>query len=108
MVRKDLPIIASHITQKGITLLIVTNGTLVTPTLVADLKSAGAINYQVSIEGHTADLNDSVRGNGNFTKAMAGINLLVNAGMKVTLSITITNKNYRSIRDFFHWLTSMV
>ncbi|WP_192561102.1 radical SAM protein [Pseudomonas gozinkensis] len=101
MVRKDLSIIAKRITEKGMILLIVTNGTLITPALVAKLKASGAVNYQVSIEGHTAQLNDGVRGDGNFSKAMTGVGLLVEAGMNVTLSITITKKNHQSARKIF-------
>lgn len=101
LVRKDLPVIARRITEKGIALLIVTNGTLLTPELVAKLKASGAANYQVSIEGNTANPNDNVRGEGNFYKTMSGVRLLVNAGLNVTLSITLTKQNHGSIRNIF-------
>lgn len=101
MVRKDLAEIAKYITEKGIALLIVTNGTLISPALVAKLKYSGATNYQVSIEGHTDELNDDIRGSGNFSKAMTGVGLLISAGMNVTLSLTITKQNHETVREIF-------
>lgn len=107
MVRKDLPEIAKRITQKGIVLLIVTNGTLITPALIVQLKAAGANNYQVSIEGHSEELNDGIRGEGNFYRTISGIKGLVDAGMNVTLSITISKRNHGCIREIFELAESL-
>jgi MoaA/NifB/PqqE/SkfB family radical SAM enzyme len=57
---------------------ILTNGTLLSAEIVAQLKRfPKLIEVQISLDGATAYGHDLTRGNGNFDKAIAGIELLI-------------------------------
>ncbi len=98
--RQDLPRIIEYITSaRGCEVLLFTNGTRWTPDFASRLQSSGLKYVQVSVEGPES-LNDEVRGAGTFRAAMATIEMLVNRGLRVTLSLTITDRNCRALEDF--------
>jgi len=57
--------------------------------MLADLGIAGV---QVSIEGPD-DIHDSIRGAGSFDLAVDGIDHLLDAGLKVTVNVTLSKLN---------------
>ena len=77
MLRRDALEIVSHaasLTFSDVSL--VTNGTLIDNQAAKTLKRCGA-NVQISIDGDTASLHDTIRGvKGAFDAAIAGIRLL--------------------------------
>lgn len=79
---------------KEITLL--TNGTLITPKIASDLvKLVDRIN--ISLDGPNDEINAVIRGSGNFSKTLNGIDNLKKAGcknIKVITTITAVNINY--------------
>lgn len=68
---------------------IVTNSTLLTHDRVAELESAGLDAINLSFEGATREVNDSVRGEGHFRSACAGASIVKEAGLHLGVSITI-------------------
>jgi radical SAM protein with 4Fe4S-binding SPASM domain len=82
-------------------LSILTNGTLVDRIDLSILKKFPHVEFQVSIDGPTAELHDSFRGKGNFEKALEGIHLLKKNNFTVGLQATLTKKNSQSISQFF-------
>ncbi len=64
-----------------------TNATLINPKYAAELASRGVTSAFVSLLGHTADLHDHLAGlNGAFDKCLAGIDALLDAGIRVALN----------------------
>jgi MoaA/NifB/PqqE/SkfB family radical SAM enzyme len=64
---------------------VITNGTLLTPRRIEALAAAAmesifSLEFTVSIDGATAEANDSIRGRGTFVRAMTGVGMLVAAG----------------------------
>jgi radical SAM protein with 4Fe4S-binding SPASM domain len=60
------------------------------PRLLHDLEVA---EVQVSLEG-PQDIHDQIRGAGSFTAALAGVRILLEAGLKVSLNTTLSRLNF--------------
>jgi len=77
---------------------ILTNGTLLDEDLIEQIRSFKKIRcFQVSLDGASHDTNDSIRGKGSFEKALAGIRLLRNNGIRVNIMFTLQRRNMRDI-----------
>ena len=66
---------------------VLTNATLLPPRTVEELRriSEGRchpLELRVSIDGPTAEINDAIRGEGSFERAMTGVGALVAAGFR--------------------------
>ncbi len=90
--RHDLFDILAEIKNTGFDVFLLTNGTLVDQVRARKLADLGVKGVQVSIEG-PEDVHDSIRGGGSFSAAAAGIERLVDAGLAVTLNITLSSLN---------------
>ena len=90
-----------HAKIKHITLQ--TNATLITPKHLAELEKLqlDKLTIQVSLDGACARSHDHVRGSGSFDDAMAGINLLVEAGLgsRVQVAFTEMAHNFSELPD---------
>ncbi len=66
---------------------VLTNATLLPPRRVAALREVQdrrehALTFRVSIDGHSPETNDPIRGEGAFDRAMEGVGHLVAAGFR--------------------------
>jgi len=66
---------------------VLTNATLFPPRRVQELRriqdaSAHPLELRVSVDGPTAEINDPIRGEGTFDRAMEGVGQLVAAGFR--------------------------
>lgn len=77
-----------------------TNGTLIDGEMANLLADLG-VRVQVSLDGSTKEVHNSIRGNNAFERAWIGINELLKSGVKETLTLcgTILYKNYHNILD---------
>lgn len=76
-------------TRRGFSCSLSTNGTLVTPTLVAALVEAGLEKATVSLDGATARSHEALRGQRTFEATRSGICALVAGGVAVTIGAFI-------------------
>ena len=72
---------------------VLTNGTVMRDEWLKRLKAAESqstfsLEFRVSIDGPTAQLNDAVRGGGAFERAMQGVRLLVAHGFLPIITMT--------------------
>lgn len=99
-VREDcvelLETIARH--ERGFTLAVLTNGTLIDDTLAARLARMPVEFVQVSIEG-CRETHDRIRGPGSYNRAVNGIRCLVRNGVRTLLSFTAHAGNYREFGE---------
>ncbi len=92
--RKDLIEIIDIAVGLGLKTKLYSNGTLWTDELVTKLKSINnsfsehSINVQISIDGFSEESNAKIRGKGSFAKAISTVEKLVEAGIRVCISIT--------------------
>lgn len=80
---------------------ITTNATIINNVNWRNIKEAG-IRVCVSLDGHTADLHDSIRGRKTFKKAITTIKMLVSNGHDVELTHTVNSNNVDYIDDFIN------
>jgi radical SAM protein with 4Fe4S-binding SPASM domain len=90
--RSDLFDILEEIRKRDIDAFLLTNGTLVSGERARRLADLGISGVQVSIEG-PEDVHNDIRGPGSFWAAAAGIEHLVDAGIPVTLNVTLSRLN---------------
>lgn len=100
LLRPDIFEIASYGTNKGLRMVMATNGTLVNPAVVKKMIQSGIKRVSISIDGKDAPSHDSFRQEkGAFAGAMAGIDALKDAGMEFQINTTITTANLKQIKD---------
>jgi Fe-coproporphyrin III synthase len=101
LLRKDLFDLAYFAKNKGITVALSTNGTLLDEDIAKELKRIGFSEVGISIDGSEA-VNDRFRGKeGAYSAALEGIRHCVKEGLRVSLRFTITRFNYKEIPGIF-------
>jgi len=98
LMRDDLYEIAQYGKDKGLRMVLGTNGTLITKDIAHRLKDAGIPRISVSIDGSNAGTHDAFRGMpGAFDGAMRGIKEILDAGISLQINTTISKKNIDEI-----------
>ncbi len=92
-VRKDLDEIVARVVSHKLATQIATNGILITKERASSIVSAGCRHFQVSLEGHSPETNDPVRGHKTFHKAMTGAQNLREQNAFVRLALTVSKRN---------------
>ncbi|MBU7029038.1 MAG: radical SAM protein, partial [Theionarchaea archaeon] len=86
--------------MREIDLSVFTNGTLITKDYAQQLYDAGLRVARVSIDGHTAELHDHIRGTkGIFDKTVRGIENLKDVGIYVNTVSVISSMNYQYLKE---------
>ncbi len=72
---------------------VLTNGTVLKPEWLQELQRAEAasiysLEFRVSIDGPTPEINDPIRGPGTFDRAMKGVTMLVQHGFLPIITMT--------------------
>jgi mycofactocin biosynthetic radical S-adenosylmethionine protein MftC len=93
-----LPLL-SYIHTKGIVTCISTNGTLLTKEIVKLFTGNPLVNIQVSLDGATPEVNDSIRGKGTFTNIIAGIELIAGKSIPLSINTVVTSQNFRQLKQ---------
>lgn len=97
LLRDDLAEILLHMKERGFSIYLLSNGTLVDRVKALELARIGLEGIQVSIEGPEA-VHDGIRGAGNYRAAIAGVEALLGAGHSVAMNMTLSALN---ADDFF-------
>ncbi|UCG50082.1 MAG: radical SAM protein [Phycisphaerales bacterium] len=104
LMRPDLFELIGYAGQLGLRTVISTNGTLVTPDVADMMKGRGVSYVGISLDG-IGPINDEFRGvDGAFDRAVRGIRNCQDAGVRVGLRLTLTQRNLRDLEclfDFF-------
>lgn len=95
--RKDLFAILAEIKKYGIDAYLLSNGTLITRERAKVIHELGVKGVQVSIEG-PEETHDAIRGKGSFALSVGGIENLVDAGVSVTLNVTLSDLNAGEVK----------
>lgn len=98
MLIPELPKIIKILRQKNIYTKLVTNGSLLTYNQVQLLEESGLNQIEVSLDGTTVYINDSIRGKGTFEKIISGIQNLKNSSIpKKGICYTVTTTNWYDV-----------
>jgi heme b synthase len=108
LLRPDIFEIATYGTNKGLRMVMATNGTLVNAITAKKMIASGIKRVSISIDGKDAASHDSFRQEkGAFAGAMAGIEALKVAGMEFQINTTITTANLQQIKDILELAKKM-
>jgi heme b synthase len=100
LLRKDIFHLAQYGTQIGLCMVMATNGTLLTPGILENVKASGIKRLSISLDGAEEDQHDKFRKMpGAFRGAMGGIRLLREAGIEFQINTTVTRHNVRHVKD---------
>ncbi len=100
LLRPDIFEIAAYGTDKGLRMVMATNGTLVNPAVAKKMIESGIQRVSISIDGKDAHSHDAFRQQkGAFDGAMKGIEALKNVKMEFQINTTITANNLHQIKD---------
>ena len=99
--REDVVELMQHAKDRGMRVVLSTNGTLITPELAARFADVGLSYVGVSLDG-ARETHDEFRGlPGSFDRAIEGMRNAKAAGIKVGLRMTVNKRNWREIGDVF-------
>lgn len=94
LLRNDVFELARYGTGLGLRMVMATNGTLLTPPVIGEIKDSGIKRVSISLDGPTAREHDAFRMvEGAFDAAIAGIRSLKEHGVEFQINTTITRHN---------------
>lgn len=92
--RPDWRDLARHATDRGLTVALATNGTLVDDRTASDIAASGIGRVSISIDGADAETHDRFRGvSGSYDRAVAGLRRLRDLGVSVQINMTVARHN---------------
>jgi MoaA/NifB/PqqE/SkfB family radical SAM enzyme len=101
-----LPDILSYLKTKEFDIYLLTNGTMINRDRAHMLAGIPLQGVQVSIEG-PEEIHEQIRGKGSFKKAIQGISTLLDAGIIVTLNVTLSEINCNYVKDLVELASSV-
>lgn len=100
LLREDVYDLAAYGTQKGLRMVLATNGTLVTEAVARRMIDAGIQRVSISLDGADAASHDAFRCvPGAFAGALAGIEAMKRAGLEFQVNTTITRANRGQVAE---------
>jgi len=104
LLRHDLTEIAAYASQRGATVVVGTNGTLLTDERIAGLKSAGVRGLAVSIDSLRPSYHDNFRhGKGSLDDTMAALGRLRAQRLDFIIQTTATKGNRAELERIAQW-----
>ena len=104
--REDIFEVLQEVGGRGFALYLLTNGILVDRTKAQKLSDLGAQGVQVSIEGPER-IHEEIRGGGSFSSSLRGVRHLLDAGLTVTLNVTLSDINAEYFIDMVRLSSSL-
>ncbi len=106
LLRKDLFEIARHGAELGFKMILITNGTLLDKCAAAQIAEYFE-EVQVSLDGSTAAIHESLRGANTFSKTVNACRLLIEAKANISISTTLTSLNLQNLPDMARRVNDM-
>ena len=92
--RPDWLSVAQRLREGGVRLVIFTNGTRLTPEVIAQLQALRPRTIGTSIDGGRPAVHNAIRGvNGAFNTTLSALDDLQAAGLRVSVITTVTRRN---------------
>jgi len=104
LLRKDLEAIISHGAEKGLAMVVGTNGMALTERRVASLKQAGVLGVGISLDSLDEARHDDFRGlKGGWQRTIAGIENCRAQDLSFQLHFSITEDNANELPDMIEF-----
>jgi radical SAM protein with 4Fe4S-binding SPASM domain len=89
LLHPDVFDIIAYIRSKPMSVMLFTNGTMVTEEVVTRVKELGVLSVTVSLDGATAKTHDTFRGGKSFDAVVEAVNLLKKAEIPVRVNVSL-------------------
>ncbi len=100
-IRSDFWEIVNYAVDNGVGVKFSTNGNNLTPERARLLAESDYIDVQISLDGATREVNDTVRGPGSFDMAISAMENLASAGFEgFKISVVMTRENIDQLDAF--------
>jgi mycofactocin biosynthetic radical S-adenosylmethionine protein MftC len=100
-VRRDFWELVDYAVAHHVGVKFSTNGSRITAEHAVKLAATDYVDVQVSLDGATAEVNDSIRGRGSYATAITAMDRLADAGFKgFKLSVVVTRENVSQLDAF--------
>lgn len=100
-VRPDFWDLVDYATDHHVGVKFSTNGIRLTPAAAARVAASDYVDVQISLDGATARVNDSIRGAGSYASAIAAMDNLAAAGVSgFKVSVVATRHNIGQLDQF--------
>jgi len=106
---RDIFEIIRYITGES-DLVILTNGLFFSDkflTRLADSRGRGRLSFQISLDGPNAALHEAIRGKGTFDKTLRAIRRAVAAGLELSISTAVSERNLDHMTDTTRLVASL-
>ncbi len=104
--RPDWREIAGRLTGRGVRVNIITNGFLFTEKLIGDLKKLRIESVSVSLDG-PEEVHDRYRQKGSYARAVLALDVLLQAGIPVSVISTLNRENVELLPDLLSVLEKL-
>ncbi|MFO8101238.1 MAG: radical SAM protein [Dehalococcoidia bacterium] len=103
LMRPDIFEIGRYASERGLRVVVGTNGTLITKEIAEMMAEVPVARVGVSIDFPLPELQDEFRGKaGAFDEAVAGIRAAQRAGLSIQINCTVTSLNSRYLEDLLN------
>ena len=104
LLREDLTQIAHYASEKGATVVVGTNGTLLSDERIAGLKAAGVRGVAVSVDSLRPAYHDNFRhGRGSLADTQAALARLTRQRLDFIIQTTVTKGNRAELETLVEW-----
>ncbi len=104
LMRNDCMELFSYASEKGLMVVIGTNGTLLDEQNVKEMIKNGVKGVGISIDSTGSSYHDRFRGlNGAWEKTTKGMEILKRHGLDFQVQVTVTRENYSDIADIIEF-----
>ena len=104
LLREDLTHIARYASEKGATVVVGTNGTLLTDERIAGLKDAGVRGFAVSVDSLRPAYHDNFRhGRGSLADTQGALARLTRQRLDFIIQTTVTKGNRAELAALVEW-----
>jgi len=104
LARTDLEDMIQYGAKLGLSMVIGTNGTLLTSRRVASLKASGALGVGISVDSLHQAQHDKFRGlDGSWEKTYKGMQHCREQDLSVQIHFTVTQNNYTELNDIIRF-----
>ncbi|MCF6157477.1 MAG: radical SAM protein [wastewater metagenome] len=98
LLREDIYDLASYASQKGMMVVLGTNGNLIDDDIAKRLKESGVTGIGISLDSLVPEIHDNFRGNsGTWDDTLNGIEACRRQGIEFQIQTTVTRKNFHEI-----------
>ena len=100
-VRPDFWELVDYATAHQVGVKFSTNGVRISPGIARRLAGSDYVDVQISLDGATAEVNDTVRGGGSYGMALRAMRNLADAGFRgFKVSVVVTRHNIGQLDEF--------